>query len=302
MEEKWINALLECAEGLYVIEEKTKQIVYVNSFMARGKDIQSLIGKKCYEVIYNKQQPCTYCPRLTENGEIHRWEAYNHEEKCWFNIKNKLIDVDGVLYRVGNINEVQDIMNLVKDSIGEIASLQEVLHRHEQKNEELVWETDYDRMTCLYNRSKFMRDSEEYYPNICSLAVLFFDINNLKCVNDTMGHDIGDELIKKVGRVLLSRTRPEGSPDVKSTDDTIRIYRLGGDEFITILIEAGYEDAINFINQFQLDLDEENRLGGPHCEVAVGIGSGKNKGIAQLLNEADAKMYENKKAGKAIPS
>lgn len=84
--------------------------------------------------------------------------------------------------------------------------------------EELEWNAYHDRLTALYNRNRYMTDSEALFSHETGYGVASFDINGLKWTNDTSGHEAGDQLIRCAGDDLKTMEK-EGKA---------YCYRVGG--------------------------------------------------------------------------
>jgi diguanylate cyclase (GGDEF)-like protein len=126
------------------------------------------------------------------------------------------------------------------------------------------------------------------------VAVLFMDLDNFKYVNDSLGHETGDELLVKVARRIERSLRP---------GDTAA--RFGGDEFIVLLEDiAGAEDAIRAAERIVNELRDPLVLVGQEVSVGASIGIALSRpadvaGDGNLLRNADAAMYAAKQGGKA---
>ena len=119
------------------------------------------------------------------------------------------------------------------------------------------------------------------------LAAIFWDVNNLKCVNDKYGHAAGDVLIQTLSSVLY-----------ELSTDRRKVYRIGGDEFVMLIenpVEAEIQSMIESVNAA---LQEKDSRGEIPISSAVGWAEGCGMDIRKIVNEADAKMYENKKCEK----
>lgn len=84
--------------------------------------------------------------------------------------------------------------------------------------------SEMDGMTGLYNKNKYLQIMEDTYPDIERVAVIFWDVNNLKKTNDTLGHAEGDYLITTVAKIIQDLT-----------DERKKAYRIGGDEFVMVI-------------------------------------------------------------------
>lgn len=282
---KLLAALSECTEALYVIDEERRTMLYANEALQaeKGADYE---GRPCYEYLCGRSQPCGFCPELSLGDPVYDWEYYESDRQSCRLVKNRLVEENGCLYRVGNANLVQTLMSLSRETAGEIHSLHELIAQNEQRKYALEWGAFHDRMTRLYNRARFIKDSAELYVAGVPIGLAYFDINDLKLTNDRFGHQAGDRLILTVSGILeLTMSR------------TVRVYRMGGDEFLTVLTDADTQAVDAYIDAFRSELDEQNRRDGTDYAVAAGgvcgvLGPG---GIDALLKQADERMYEAKK-------
>jgi len=124
------------------------------------------------------------------------------------------------------------------------------------------------------------------------LAVMFVDLDHFKSINDTLGHEAGDELLLEMARRLRANVRD---------DDTVA--RLGGDEFTIILAELRQpEDAIGVAEKLIAAIEQPLPIAGTSIEVSASIGIAlyPNDGTdaESLLRNADSAMYRAKEAGR----
>ncbi|QIN80401.1 EAL domain-containing protein [Rubrobacter marinus] len=166
--------------------------------------------------------------------------------------------------------------------------------------EQLEHEAFHDTLTGLPNRALFMDRLAHALTGTErggeSLAVLFLDLDNFKVVNDSLGHEEGDELLVEIARRLRGSLRP---------GDTAA--RLGGDEFCVLLEDiAGEEEAVRVVGRLEEAFSAPIRMAGQevHVSASVGIaiGSGatyrQGKDAEALLRDADLAMYEAKARGR----
>ncbi|NGZ15891.1 EAL domain-containing protein [Vibrio aestuarianus] len=149
-----------------------------------------------------------------------------------------------------------------------------------------------DSLTGLYNRFGFTKRLEQFIQNETSLVMLYLDIDNFKNINDSLGHHIGDKVIKEVS-MRLKRLLPQQAV----------VGHLGGDEFGLILPEPENNRAaemlaeriIALINQ-PFDLHHfSKRLA---CSIGSVIYPGDGNDARMLLQNADTAMYEAKDRGR----
>jgi len=124
------------------------------------------------------------------------------------------------------------------------------------------------------------------------LAVVFLDLDRFKCINDSLGHAIGDELLQSVSKRLLASVR---------ASDTVS--RQGGDEFVILLSEiANPEDAATSAKKILLSLSAPHYIGGQdlHIDGSIGISVYPEDGedAETIIKSADTAMYHAKESGR----
>lgn len=143
---------------------------------------------------------------------------------------------------------------------------------------------EIDGMTGLYNRSKYLSMFSNDYEKTEKLAVIFWDINNLKVVNDTQGHEAGDLLIRTVANTIHELIK-----------DNYKAFRIGGDEFIMILNDADEQDACKVAETWEANINSIKSDYPFEISAAIGYAWGAGKDLKKILNAADKMMYDNKK-------
>ena len=158
----------------------------------------------------------------------------------------------------------------------------------EKERDFLIKSAYTDELTSLNNRRYCM----EYMSKIrdaknMDYTVVCFDLNNLKTINDTMGHAKGDILIKSAADVLKESFIKYGI-----------VARMGGDEFIAILTTSDTEKLTELMEQFQKNIDRKNQeVQDLNMSIAYGYASGTEirEDIEKVYHEADNRMYAKKK-------
>lgn len=160
---------------------------------------------------------------------------------------------------------------------------------------ELEKRAQHDDLTLLPNRRLFTRQLEKAIGrsqrNNRSLAVLFIDLDRFKSVNDTLGHDVGDELLRQVADRLNNNLR---IGDFSG--------RWGGDEFIVCLEDCGEQrNAADAAQKLVLVLSEKYDIGSSevYATPSIGIATYPESGdqAERLIKAADLAMYQAKKRG-----
>ena len=139
-----------------------------------------------------------------------------------------------------------------------------------------------DPLTLKKNRRAFNKELLTLKETSKKGTIIFADINNLKVINDTYGHEEGDKAIIIVSKALE-----------RFTD----IYRLGGDEFCVIAREKGKDEVKNIINDIVLDTELLTKNNKFKITLAYGYEEydANTKDINDVVNKADKNMYINKK-------
>ena len=166
-------------------------------------------------------------------------------------------------------------------------------YRYERK---LAFLAEHDPLTGLANRRRFDQQLERHVDDCRRYgprgAVLMLDLDHFKVVNDTLGHAVGDQLLRDVARVLANRMR--------STD---LVARLGGDEFAILLPYADRKAAELVAADVVERIREEVRShGDTRSRVSVSLGGATiepmHTSASELLSAADAAMYVAKNTGR----
>lgn len=152
---------------------------------------------------------------------------------------------------------------------------------------QLTYLKETDTKTRVFNKNKYVEMVEEYYPKLEQIAVLFWDLNNLKYMNDVYGHAVGDKAIEALSEALLAHA-----------SDSCRVYRIGGDEFLMILDNPQGNEGEDIIQGVQEELELKNRDEKVRVRSAVGYAVGRGRDITEVVKTADARMYENKRQSK----
>ena len=162
--------------------------------------------------------------------------------------------------------------------------------------QQLLWQASHDALTGLVNRRQFERRLTELIETAGTQgkehALMFMDLDNFKAVNDTCGHTAGDELLRQLTSVMLSRMR--GS-------DTLA--RLGGDEFAGLLETCPFDQALRIANGMR-ETVREFRFVWETKTFSVGVSIGlvpitaESGNIHRVLSMADACCYEAKNKGR----
>lgn len=161
----------------------------------------------------------------------------------------------------------------------------------EKKNTELNELTMRDSMTNLLNHKNSLRRLKEEVDRAKRinylLSVAMIDLDNFKLVNDTYGHQTGDEVLIRVAQIL--------SESCRSTD---AVGRYGGEEFIIIMPDTNDRDAALLLGRIKTRIEETSFKDGIHITLSCGISELNGESVHGILKSSDIMLYEAKKKGK----
>lgn len=217
---------------------------------------------------------------------IQTWQE-NVEESIRNNTEFKPLEYN-VTCKDGSVRDIQFSMSSA--NANDIVVMQDLTNRKaaEKHIEKLA---HFDQLTGLPNRT-LLQDRFKYLLSLAKrnnqqLAVMFFDLDHFKNVNDSLGHTIGDQLLKELSKVLKNSLREE---------DTIA--RLGGDEFIIILPNVGADGATQVASKL-LQVTSEPIKVGIHelistASIGISIYPDDGNDSDTLQKNADSAMYHVK--------
>ena len=161
--------------------------------------------------------------------------------------------------------------------------------------EELEKYVNYDSLTHLLNRKSINYYLNSIYKDVknrhSALCVLLIDIDNFKKINDTYGHDCGDEVLKNISQIIVH--------GVNKNDN---VFRWGGEE-ILVLLKTGEKQAIEVAERIRKEVENSpiNYRDETVVPVTITIGITQyREGISfqQMLDDVDAKLYYGKRDGR----
>jgi diguanylate cyclase (GGDEF)-like protein len=183
------------------------------------------------------------------------------------------------------------------DQAGQIVVTHTDVTARVRAQETSSWQARHDHLTELPNRAHLheLIATELQRPGRRPVTVLFLDVDGFKGVNDSLGHDVGDDLLRQLAARLIGRTRAE---------DTVG--RLGGDEFVVLCRDCDEVGAEALAQRCQSTFDEPFELGGRSFRLSASIGIATAPGGADvagvrstdLVRNADLAMYAAKAAGR----
>lgn len=147
------------------------------------------------------------------------------------------------------------------------------------------WNSNHDSMTQLYNKRHYKEQLKEL-QNDSTIGVIYFDIDNLKRMNDTFGHEKGDAVILKAAEFIR-----------RYLTEQARGFRIGGDEFVMLIRDCTEEKVQELVSTMRGD--EKGNLSDVtaefYCRLAIGGAFRKTaETLEETIKRADDEMYKNK--------
>jgi diguanylate cyclase (GGDEF)-like protein len=157
--------------------------------------------------------------------------------------------------------------------------------------ERVVAEARCDAVTGLANRLAWNEKLSSATSSIeAPLSIVQCDCRGLKQINDTHGHLVGDELLRRVAAILTSSVR---------THDLVA--RIGGDEF-AILLEGDEDAAHAIVERIEAALVSGRTVGQPAIQLAIGAATARAESLEAARQRADAQMLEAKRLLRGVPN
>lgn len=273
-----IKSALEVSSIVEVVD-KTGKIVYVNDKFCN-------ISKYSAEEVVGKTHRILNSGHHTADFYKSLWETINKGQVWEGQVKNKA--KDGSYYWVQTI--IVPFINSKGEPYQFITIRNDITARKEAEKEIKLLAT-HDHLTHLTNRRKFEYELQQAINRKDSVAVLFIDLDRFKYVNDTLGHSVGDKLIKAVAKRLKEIMKKDAI-----------VSRQGGDEF-TILVNYKDRESIVMLAQKMIEgikqpymIEQKEIL--ITCSIGISIHPEHGYDMETLMRNADVAMYWSKDQGK----
>lgn len=285
-QERILNAV---GEGIFGLDQQNR-ITFVNpaALAMLGYEPHELVGGSLREIVHagkpeEEKYPAQECPisAASQDGIIRKGtETFHRKNGVAFPVR----------YTSTPILEDYEIL-------GTVVTFADITAR--KKMEEKLRESALtDELTGLFNRRGFMTLADKLIKisvrDKTDLLLIYADFDNLKWINDTLGHSVGDQALLEAAALLKDTFR---LADV--------VGRLGGDEFVILCADnsaLGNEETI--LNRLSENIEKINRTAGRQYPLSLSVGVGHYEHLApcsidELLRRADQAMYENKEGKKS---
>ncbi len=264
--------------GMALVRLDDSRIVDANQSLADmlGRSLSSLVGLGIREITHpdDLRAAATHRARL----ELGIADTYLLDQRylrsdgdfVWARTRVSVTEDEGVALAITHIEDVTE---------QRIAA------------EQLTHAATHDGLTELPNRAALVARLDELLTGagVGQVSVLFIDLDNFKVVNDSLGHGVGDELLRQIAARLRHVTR-----------DGDRLARFGGDEFV-VLVDGGVDPAVvaerlRHAVQQPVIIDEHELV--VTASIGFAVNSSNDLSADDLLRDADAAMYRAKAAGR----
>ena len=273
-------AVNNMAQGLLLFDSSERLVICNQQYLDMFGLSSNLVkpGCKLRDVIQHRKDVGTlvgdvdeYCDLVRQGHNSGSVTLTETPDGRWMKSSNKSVEGGGWVSTMEDVTE---------------------LRRNEERTIRLA---SYDTLTELPNRALLRKHLEDQLKK-CSpqnqVAVLFLDMDEFKAVNDTLGHQVGDELLKSVACSLQKCVEPDGF-----------VARLGGDEFAVVFSGAVSDVQITKVVDRIYQAFRRTHECGSHqltVDTSIGIAVAPHQGLTcdELLQNADLAMYDAKSSGK----
>lgn len=161
--------------------------------------------------------------------------------------------------------------------------IKEIILKIIKERNYLIKSANIDPVSGLYNR-RILEKIRKYE------FVTMIDIDNFKTINDTFGHDVGDNVIRIISNILKNNSRSED-----------HVIRYGGDEFLIIFTGGSTKIVSARMEKIRNEVKEKINIPGLNITLSIGIAPYENnKNLNDTIKKADEMMYHSKKSGKDL--
>ena len=276
-------------DGLAILDINTTEFLEVNRAYVEktGYSQEELLGKNCFDMIYHEdvEESKLAIEKVRKQGVI-----TDFEKRC--------IKKDGTLFHVSMSTTILDDNKTMLASVKDITKHKELIQSLKESQAELKQLASTDPMTNLYNRRYFTEMAEAIFDvakrNDTPTSTIILDIDNFKNVNDTYGHEVGDEVIISLAKTLQKESRKS---DVVS--------RWGGEEFVILLANTNSDGALVISEKIRKAIEESVHILADNQKlnytVSIGVSEVNNKedeSIASSISRADKALYRAKENGR----
>ena len=286
----YVSKLLDFSKGVFYIFDSTHKYLEANSSWGDIANYDKIIkSDECLAIrcsvihITSATEPSSSCDHIME---------IKQEITCVCVPLVAQNEIFGLIYlEISSINpDILDNFNLIITMVSKTIALAFI---NANLRNLLRDQSIRDSLTGLFNR-RFLDEyliKQVFYAkrNNLNIAIIMFDIDNFKNVNDTYGHDVGDTILEKIGHLMTRLTR---------ADDVI--CRYGGEEFVCVLQNCSLTLAKKRAEEIRKEISNMTKGNLPKITISLGISMYPTDAIMpnELVEASDKALYQSKKTGK----
>ena len=269
------KAILDNIPDIAWLKDRKGRYVAVNDPFGKAFGVapKDLVGKNDHDI---------YPPEMALKHEKDSRDVMATGTRTYFE--------ESTLDREGKVQYMEKIETPIFNDAGVVIGIIGIAHDITSRKEvevTLRHDSTHDMLTGLYNRAFFDGELERFADSeMFPMSIVMADVNGLKTVNDTLGHEAGDNLIRLAARLILGAFRAE---DI--------VARIGGDEFAVLLPETAAVVAEEAIRRIMSCPEIVNG----QVSIAFGVASAENKNqIDEAVKLSDERMYKDKSEQKEL--
>lgn len=234
---------------------------------------------------------------LEEKEDLKKLSAQDFH-KALVHIKTLILDEDRIFDDMGHLKKILTEASITFDE-SEDDVLVEKLRSQLHQLRTMVYKDEltgilnrrgiYEEFSAFFDEARFSNTRKEKRAGVTidDFSIIFIDLDNFKKINDTLGHDAGDEALQKVSSLLKKEMR-----------DIDAVGRFGGEEFVVAMLGATEQSAFTKAEEIRKKIEQTPCVHGSHCLTAsIGVASlhsSQADSLEQLITFADHAMYEAK--------
>lgn len=301
-ENKIFEALLDVIPfASYAVDIDNHKLVYANKLMS--ENMYAPRAKNCWEKLYGQEEQCSWCQikRLKEREIIfksNKLESTFFDESTdkWLQSYDEIVKwPDGRTVKYTILVDITEQKEIQANMITTHTKLALESKKLQEANQKLEYMAQKDFLTGINNRGYFFELANKSFNKILKdneqIFVAMLDLDKFKNINDTYGHNIGDEVLKTFTKIVES--------NINNNDV---FGRIGGEEFAIIMIDTEEKTILKKLNKIRTDSYNStisNNKDNIKFSVSIGLAiKEKNETLDFVLDKADEKLYQAKKNGR----
>jgi len=300
-ENKIFEALLDVIPfASYAVDVDTYELVYANKLM--GESMYAPRAKNCWEKLYGQEDKCSWCQikQLKAREVIYQSNKlessfFDESTDKWLQSYDEIVKwPDGRTVKYTILVDITEQKEIQADMIKTHTKLALQSRKLQDANRKLKYMAQKDFLTGINNRGYFFELVKKLFEKELKhgeqIFVSMLDLDKFKNVNDTYGHNMGDEVLKAFVKVV----------ELNLDEDDI-FGRIGGEEFALVITDNQEERVLAKLEQIRIDISNEvisSEKGNIKFSVSIGVSIREKEELDFILDKADKKLYEAKEDGR----